>query len=110
METTIVRYRVKADKADENKAYIRRVFEELDASIDEFLAKWPASSSPITHRDIRQMSSLEPLDSRRARSAQGERVRGTPVKRGRVASLGGSCACDKPFDPIELSNGVPADF
>ena len=32
MQTTIVRYKVKADKADENKAYIRRVFEELDAS------------------------------------------------------------------------------
>ncbi len=32
METTIVRYRVKADQADENRAYIRRVFEELDAS------------------------------------------------------------------------------
>ena len=32
METTIVRYRVKADQAEENKAYIRRVFEELDAS------------------------------------------------------------------------------
>ena len=32
METTIVRYRVKADQADENRAYIRRVLEELDAS------------------------------------------------------------------------------
>ena len=32
METTIVRYKVKADKANENKAFIRRVFEELDAS------------------------------------------------------------------------------
>ena len=31
METTIVRYTVKADQADENKAFIRRVFEELDA-------------------------------------------------------------------------------
>jgi hypothetical protein len=32
METTIVRYKVKADQAEENKAYVRRVFEELDAS------------------------------------------------------------------------------
>lgn len=32
METTIVRYRVKADQADENRAYIRRVLEELDTS------------------------------------------------------------------------------
>jgi hypothetical protein len=31
METTIVRYKVKADQAAENKAFIRRVFEELDA-------------------------------------------------------------------------------
>ena len=31
METTIVRYKVKADQAEENKAFIRRVFEELDA-------------------------------------------------------------------------------
>lgn len=37
METTIVRYKVKADKADENKAYIRRVFEELEASKPEGL-------------------------------------------------------------------------
>jgi hypothetical protein len=32
METTIVRYKVKADQAEENKTFIRRVFEELDAS------------------------------------------------------------------------------
>jgi hypothetical protein len=32
METTIVRYKVKADQAEENKAFIRRVFEELDAN------------------------------------------------------------------------------
>jgi len=32
METRIVRYTVKADQADENKAFIRRVFEELDAN------------------------------------------------------------------------------
>ncbi len=32
METTIVRYKVKADQAEENRAFIRRVFEELDAS------------------------------------------------------------------------------
>ncbi len=37
METTIVRYKVKADKAKENKAFIRRVFEELDASKPEGL-------------------------------------------------------------------------
>ena len=37
METTIVRYKVKADKANENKAFIRRVFEELDASKPEGL-------------------------------------------------------------------------
>ena len=37
METTIVRYKVKADKADENRAYIRRIFEELDASKPEGL-------------------------------------------------------------------------
>lgn len=32
MKTTIVRYKVKPDRAEENKEYIRRVFEELDAS------------------------------------------------------------------------------
>jgi len=32
METTIVRYTVKAGQADENKAFIRRVFEELEAN------------------------------------------------------------------------------
>ena len=32
METTIVRYKVKADKAEKNRAFIRRVFEELDAN------------------------------------------------------------------------------
>ena len=37
METTIVRYKVKADKANENKVFIRRVFEELDASKPEGL-------------------------------------------------------------------------
>ena len=30
MDTTIVRYKVKADRAEENKAYIRAVFEELE--------------------------------------------------------------------------------
>ena len=37
METTIVRYKVKADKADENKAFIRHVFSELDESRPEGL-------------------------------------------------------------------------
>ena len=32
MKTTIVRYRVKADRAEENTQYIQRVFEELDES------------------------------------------------------------------------------
>ena len=32
METTIVRYKVRADRAEENRAYIRRVFEELEAN------------------------------------------------------------------------------
>ena len=32
MKTTIVRYKVKADRADENKQFIRRVFEELAGS------------------------------------------------------------------------------
>ncbi len=31
MKTTIVRYKVKADRADENRDYIRRVFQALDA-------------------------------------------------------------------------------
>ncbi len=30
METTIVRYKVKADRADENREYIRKVFGQLD--------------------------------------------------------------------------------
>lgn len=30
METTIVRYKVKADKAEENRDFVRHVFEELD--------------------------------------------------------------------------------
>ena len=37
MKTTIVRYKVKADKAEENRAFIRRVFDELDASKPEGL-------------------------------------------------------------------------
>jgi hypothetical protein len=37
METTIVRYKVKADQAEENKGYIRRVFDELDANKPEGL-------------------------------------------------------------------------
>lgn len=37
METTIVRYKVKADRVDDNKAFIRQVFEELDASKPEGL-------------------------------------------------------------------------
>jgi len=32
METTIVRYKVKAKHGEENKKYIRRVFDELDAN------------------------------------------------------------------------------
>lgn len=32
METTIVRYKVKADKAEENRDFVRHVFEELDES------------------------------------------------------------------------------
>ena len=32
METTVVRYKVKADQAEQNRAFIRRVFEELDAN------------------------------------------------------------------------------
>jgi hypothetical protein len=30
METTVVRYKVKADRAEENRDYIRRVFAQLD--------------------------------------------------------------------------------
>ncbi len=30
METTIVRYKVKADRAEENREYIRKVFGQLD--------------------------------------------------------------------------------
>jgi hypothetical protein len=30
MKTTIVRYKIKADKADENREYIRKVFAELE--------------------------------------------------------------------------------
>lgn len=37
VNTTIVRYKVKADRAEENKAYIRAVFEELDANKPEGL-------------------------------------------------------------------------
>ena len=32
MQTTIVQYTVKADRADENREYVRGVFEELDAN------------------------------------------------------------------------------
>ncbi len=32
MNTTIVRYKVKADRVEENKEFIRAVFKELDAS------------------------------------------------------------------------------
>lgn len=32
METTIVRYKVKADHAEENREYIRKVFGELDTA------------------------------------------------------------------------------
>lgn len=37
MKTTIVRYKVKADQAEENKAFIRGVFEELEDSKPEDL-------------------------------------------------------------------------
>ena len=37
MDTTIVRYKVKADQAEQNKAYVRAVFEELDANKPEGL-------------------------------------------------------------------------
>ena len=30
METTVVRYKVKADRGDENREYIKKVFAELD--------------------------------------------------------------------------------
>ena len=30
METTIVRYKIKADRAEENREYIRKVFAQLD--------------------------------------------------------------------------------
>jgi len=30
METTLVRYKVKADRADENRQYIKKVFAQLD--------------------------------------------------------------------------------
>lgn len=30
MKTTLVRYKIKADRADENKEYVRKVFNELD--------------------------------------------------------------------------------
>lgn len=32
MKTTIVRYKVKADRAEENRQYIRKVFDELEAN------------------------------------------------------------------------------
>lgn len=37
METTIVRYRVKADRAEENKEFIREVFTQLDEEKPEGL-------------------------------------------------------------------------
>ena len=37
MKTTLVRYKLKAGKAEENKAYIRKVFSELDAKKPEGL-------------------------------------------------------------------------
>ena len=37
MKTTLVRYKVKADRAEENKEYIRRVFAELEESKPEGL-------------------------------------------------------------------------
>jgi hypothetical protein len=37
METTIVRYRVKADRAEENRNYIRRVFQQLNQDKPEGL-------------------------------------------------------------------------
>ena len=32
METTVVRYKVKADRADENRQFIKKVFAQLDAN------------------------------------------------------------------------------
>lgn len=37
METTIVRYKVKADRAEENREYIRNVFKQLDEDKPEGL-------------------------------------------------------------------------
>ncbi len=37
METTIVRYKVKTDRADENKEFIRKVFAQLDQDKPEGL-------------------------------------------------------------------------
>lgn len=37
METTIVRYRVKADRAEENREYVRKVFAQLNADKPEGL-------------------------------------------------------------------------
>ncbi len=37
METTVVRYKVKADRAEENREYIRNVFEQLDQDKPEGL-------------------------------------------------------------------------
>ncbi len=37
MKTTLVRYKLKAGKAEENRAYIRKVFSELDAKKPEGL-------------------------------------------------------------------------
>lgn len=37
MNTTIVRYKVKADRAEENRDYIRKVFEQLDRNKPEGL-------------------------------------------------------------------------
>ena len=37
METTIVRYKVKADRADENRDYIQKVFRQLDENKPEGL-------------------------------------------------------------------------
>ncbi len=37
METTVVRYKVKADRAEENREYIRNVFRQLDENKPEGL-------------------------------------------------------------------------
>ena len=37
METTVVRYKVKADRAEENREYIRKVFQQLDEGKPEGL-------------------------------------------------------------------------